>query len=83
MIDRVNGYIRERLGCGALGTGVQGFYERLGWIIWRGPTLVRTETGPQPTPDDDGYVIVLPTPAIPRPDITEPLSCEWRPGDVW
>ena len=83
LMERVDGYIRERFDLGALGTGVQGFYERLGWIVWRGPTMVRTETGTQPTPDEDGYIMVLPTPAMPRPDITEPLSCEWRPGDVW
>jgi aminoglycoside 2'-N-acetyltransferase I len=83
LMDRVNGYIRERFDLGALGTGVQGFYERLGWVVWRGPTQVRTETGPEPTPEEDGYIVVLPTPAIPRPDITEPLSCGWRPGDVW
>ena len=26
---------------GALGTGSQGFYERLGWQIWRGPSSVQ------------------------------------------
>ena len=69
---------------GALGTGRHGFYERLGWRTWRGPTSVRTGTGDRPTPEDDGYLLVLRTPTTPRDlDDADPISCEWRPGDVW
>jgi aminoglycoside 2'-N-acetyltransferase I len=68
---------------GALGTGSQGFYERLGWQIWRGPSAVRTDDGDQPTPDEDGYIMVLHTPATPPLEVTAPISCEWRDGDVW
>jgi aminoglycoside 2'-N-acetyltransferase I len=67
----------------ALGTGSQAFYERLGWSVWRGPSFVRTVDGQAPTPDEDGYIMVRRTPRTPalRPDA--PISCEWRPGDVW
>jgi aminoglycoside 2'-N-acetyltransferase I len=68
---------------GALDTGVAPFYERLGWIRWEGPTYVRTESGPVRTPDDDGAVMVRPTPRTPELDLAGPISCEWRPGDVW
>jgi len=68
---------------GALGTGSQGFYKRLGWQIWRGPSSVRTDAGDQPTPHEDGYIMVLQTPSTPPLDLSAPISCEWRPGDVW
>jgi len=68
---------------GALGTGRHGFYERLGWRTWRGPTSVRTPDGERPTPDDDGFILVYATAASPVLDLTAPISCDWRPGDVW
>jgi aminoglycoside 2'-N-acetyltransferase I len=68
---------------GALGTGAHHFYERLGWRTWRGPLSVRTDEGDQRTPDEDGFILVFPTPANPDPVLTAALSCEWRPGDVW
>lgn len=79
----VNLLIERDFEMGALGTGSQGFYERLGWHIWRGPSSVRTETGEIPTPDENGYIMALLTPASPTIDLDAPISCEWRPGDVW
>jgi aminoglycoside 2'-N-acetyltransferase I len=79
----VNAYIRERFELGALGTGVHAFYERMGWRRWMGPSSVRTNDGPRPTPDDDGYIMVLETPTSPPLDVMAPIECEWRPGDVW
>ena len=68
---------------GALGTGEQRFYERLGWRTWRGPSSVRTASGDRPTPDEDGYLMVFLTESSPALDFEAPISCEWRPGDVW
>lgn len=68
---------------GALGTGSQGFYARLGWEVWRGPSSVRTAGGELRTPQEDGYLMVLRTPLTPAIDLDAPISCEWRPGDVW
>ncbi len=79
----VGSYIRDGFEMGALGTGSHRFYERLGWLTWRGPSSVRTARGPLRTPDDDGYILVLPTPSSPTFDLDAPISCEWRPGDVW
>ena len=76
-------YIRERFELGALGTGRHSFYERLGWLRWKGPTAVRTAGGTRLTPDEDGDILVLPTPSSPELDLAAPISCEWRPGDVW
>jgi aminoglycoside 2'-N-acetyltransferase I len=79
----VTAYVRERFELGALGTGRHHFYERLGWSGWEGPSSVRTVDGPRPTPDDDGYIMVLATPTSPPLDPLAPISCDWRPGDVW
>lgn len=79
----VTAYIRGAFELGALGTGRHHFYERLGWQTWTGPASVRTTEGLRRTPDEDGFILVLRTPASPPLDLTAPISCDWRPGDVW
>lgn len=79
----VTTYIRERFELGALGTGRHALYQRLGWVTWQGDSFVRSRDGTHRTPDDDGYILVLATPSSPPLDITAPISCDWRPGDVW
>lgn len=83
VMTAVDEHIDRSFELGALGTGLLSFYGRLGWIVWRGPTFVRTADGPVRTPHDDGYVMVRPTPTTPTLDVAGPLSCDWRPGDVW
>ena len=83
VMTEANAYIREAFELGALGTGRQAFYERLGWRIWTGPSGVRTTEGVRPTPEDDGYLMVLTTPTSPPLDMNATITCEWRPGDVW
>jgi aminoglycoside 2'-N-acetyltransferase I len=68
---------------GALSAAAPAFYARLGWERWLGPTAVRTATGEVRTRDDDGDIMVLPTPTSPPLDRRALLSCPWRPGDVW
>jgi aminoglycoside 2'-N-acetyltransferase I len=60
-----------------------GFYERLGWVAWRGPTSVRMGAGAVRTVEEDGNVFVRLTPTSPVLDLSAPISCEWRPGDAW
>jgi aminoglycoside 2'-N-acetyltransferase I len=79
----VGAWIEQEFEMGALGTGSHHFYERLGWRTWLGPSWVRTSDGPKRTPDEDGYILVLLTPSSPPLDRGAPISCEWRPGDVW
>jgi aminoglycoside 2'-N-acetyltransferase I len=79
----VGAFIAEQFDVGALGTGRHGFYERLNWRTWRGPSSVRTANGEQRTLDEDGYIMVLTTTATSDLELTLPISCEWRPGDVW
>ncbi|HEU4832464.1 MAG TPA: GNAT family N-acetyltransferase, partial [Actinomycetota bacterium] len=45
VIGEVGGLIDRTYRLGALATGVVGFYERLGWVVWEGPTSVRTAAG--------------------------------------
>ncbi len=79
----VTSYIRDRFELGALGTGRHRFYGRLGWQTWTGPAFVRTADGNVRTPDEEGFILVLPTPQSPPLDLTTAISCDWRPGDVW
>ena len=79
----VTEYIHERFDLGGLGTGRQSFYGRLGWRVWAGSSSVRTAVGDERTPDEDGSIMVLTTPTTPPLDLAAPISCDWRPGDVW
>jgi aminoglycoside 2'-N-acetyltransferase I len=84
VMGEVGRHIRTAFDLGALGTGANAFYERLGWITWAGPTFVRMPDGSRvATPGDDGAIMVLRTPSTPPIDSTAPISCDWRPGDVW
>jgi hypothetical protein len=35
------------------------------------------------TAEEDGNVLVLRTPATDDLDLAGPITCDWRPGDVW
>ena len=84
VMGEVNAIVRDGFELGALGTGSHEFYERLGWERWHGPSFVRTrDGGERRTPDEDGYILVLLTPTTPPISLDAPISCEWRPGDVW
>lgn len=83
VMREVGSHIAASYELGALGTGSHGFYQRLGWRTWRGPSSVRMPSGERPTPDEDGYIMVLATPTSPDLDLDLPISCEWRSGDVW
>ena len=77
--------VREQYELGALsdGTGIPGFYQRLGWETWQGPTWVFGPKGLERTADEDGSVLVLRTAATEALDLTGPLVGDWREGDVW
>lgn len=77
-------HIGEAFELGALSTGAHGFYERLGWERWRGPTSVRMPDGTtRRTEDEDDGIMILRTARTPPLDLDAPISCEWRAGDVW
>ena len=83
LMEVVDRHIDDGFDLGALGTGDVPFYERLGWEIWQGPTSVRTASGLERSPDEDGSILVLRTRSSPPLRLTDPISCDWRPGDSW
>jgi aminoglycoside 2'-N-acetyltransferase I len=85
VMREVNRVIEAGYELGALsdGTRVPGFYQRLGWETWPGPTFVAGPQGPVRTEEDDGSVLVLRTPATAGLELGGPLVCDWRAGDVW
>jgi aminoglycoside 2'-N-acetyltransferase I len=83
VMREIDDIIRTGYKLGGLSTGSHGFYERLGWERWLGPTFVRTATGTERTADDDGGLMVLRTPSSPELDLSGAITCDWREGDVW
>ena len=66
---------------GALSPSDARYYERLGWERWRGPLLLSTDRGDEPTPDEE--VMILRLPGSPPLDLDGSLAATWRPGDIW
>jgi aminoglycoside 2'-N-acetyltransferase I len=71
------------LGALADGSRIPGFYQRLGWEAWPGPTWAAGPDGPERTAEEDGKVLVLRTPATGPLDPAASLTCDWRAGDAW
>jgi aminoglycoside 2'-N-acetyltransferase I len=86
LVMREVGRVIERgyeLGALGDGSGIPGFYQRLGWETWQGPTWVAGPEGRERTAEEDGSILVLRTPATGVLDPTASITCDWRSGDVW
>lgn len=81
VMSRIAAEIKDDFDLAGLGTRRSTFYAQHGWERWLGPTLVRTATGTDPHPSE--FVMILRLPRTPALETTWPLSCEWRPGDIW
>jgi aminoglycoside 2'-N-acetyltransferase I len=66
---------------GALCPAEPRFYARLDWVPWRGPLFARLGDRLLPTPDE--LVMILRLPKTPALDLDQPLSVEWRAGEIW
>ena len=77
--------IRAGAEIGFLATGSQPFYERLGWTTWRGPSSVIEVDGSRtPTPEEDGFLMVLRVPDTPEVSVDLPISRPRRdPEEAW
>jgi len=75
--------IRGAYELGALGATDDGaaLYTTRGWLRWEGRLSAITPQGVQHTPEEEGYVYVLPVSA--ELDRSGELTCDWRDGDVW
>lgn len=82
-MDAVAEGLRPEFEMGALATSAQGFYARLGWERWRGPTFVRYGSEAVRTEDEDDGVMVLRFGPSKTLDLAAPISCEARRGDDW
>ncbi len=82
---RVGQIIEEQYALGALGTASNGFYERLGWETWAGPTSIRMPDGERlRSPTEDGHVMILRTPRTPADlGLDAPIAVDWRAGNSW
>jgi aminoglycoside 2'-N-acetyltransferase I len=83
IMRRIGDLIREHYDLGVLSTGAPDFYERLGWRLWRGPSFVMTPAGREPTPEDDGGLMVLLGSSSAPVDLDDVIVADWRHGDVW
>jgi aminoglycoside 2'-N-acetyltransferase I len=67
---------------GCLQTDKVGFYDRLGWELWRGPLAGRDGDELIPTPDQRG-VMIFRLPSTPQLDLDAQLSIERQPTRFW
>lgn len=79
----IGAVLRERFDVGALSTGRHGFYERLGWERWRGPSFVLDAGRRRRTDDEDDGLLVLRFGPSADLALTDPIVCRSRPGDDW
>ena len=69
---------------GALATGSNAFYQRLGWETWRGEIWLAEHGGRHRMPEQEGDVMVLRTPSTPPSlDLAAPLLGWARAADPW
>jgi aminoglycoside 2'-N-acetyltransferase I len=56
-------------------------YSHLGWETWIGPLSIRRGADVIETPDES--VMIYRLAGTPPLNLAEPLSGEWRPGELW
>ena len=83
VMKAVNGFIDANYELGALSTGAHGFYSRLGWEAWTGPSYISTNRGRIRTADADGSIMIFRTSTTPPLDPAAPITAAWRPGELW
>jgi aminoglycoside 2'-N-acetyltransferase I len=85
VMEAVGRILREEYAIGALSTRSHGFYARLGWERWVGPTYVRMPDGERVrSAADDGGVMVLRTPRTPPAiNLADPIAVDWRAIAPW
>lgn len=82
-MEALQAQIAQRWPVALLSTGTAtGFYERLGWERWRGPSSVHTASGVVPDAEDEGIMLLRHDRSV-VPDLSVVVTCEDRPGDAW
>ena len=81
---RLGELIVARYALGALATGSNAFYERLGWETWRGEIWLAQHGGRRRMPEQEGDLMILRTPMTPPTlDVAAPLLGWARAADPW
>lgn len=75
--------IERHFEIGVLSTAAHGFYERLGWERWQGPTFVIDDDRRLRTEDEDEGIMALRVGASLDVPLTDPIACRARSGDDW
>lgn len=83
VMRRVAEILHAEQDLGALATSRQGFYTRLGWERWQGPSFVRDGDETRRTADEDAGIMVLRYGATAELDLEASILCESRVGDDW
>jgi aminoglycoside 2'-N-acetyltransferase I len=83
VMREAGGIIADAGQLGVLSTGAHGFYRRLGWERWRGPSFVIEEGRPRRTADEDDGIMVLRGHVGGPVDLTSPIAVDARSGDDW
>ena len=78
LVSEVSGYQLAALSPSDRG---QPLYDRLGWETWIGPLRIRQGSDLIETPDE--LIMIHRLPGSPRVNVNDPLSAEWRPGELW
>ena len=81
LMDALERVIRAAYDVGALGATDEALalYTKHGWRAWEGPLAALTPEGLVATPEEAGSILVL-TDML---DLTRPLACDWREGELW
>lgn len=84
IMSAVNELVRGGYELGALGASDDGapLYRDFDWKLWAGQTRALSPDGiVSTTTDTSGALMVLPVSV--ELDASQPLTCDWRDGDVW
>ena len=83
MMQALERIVRGAYDLGALGAtdAAAPLYAARGWRPWRGRCAALTPDGIRHTPEEEGFVYVLPGDV--ELDLDAELCCDWRDGDVW
>jgi aminoglycoside 2'-N-acetyltransferase I len=85
VVRAAHALIKADADLGFLATGSQPFYERLGWVRWRGPSSVRERDGScTRTPDEDASLMALLFERTPAVSVDAPVMRPRRdPDEAW
>lgn len=75
--------LRREFDIGLLSTSRHGFYERLGWERWQGPTFVFRDGRRVRTEDEDDGIMALRFGVSADVSLADPIACLSRTGDDW